>query len=84
MNPWQRAELVFRLLRREETGVRLAERDPLIGELTVANRIQKNFNTRPLNADLIELIETSCQERETKVRIEQLLKCLRISFSSWY
>ena len=29
----------------------------------------KHFNARPLNAELIELIETSCQERETKVRI---------------
>ena len=62
----------------------LAERDPLIGELTVANRVQKNFNTQPLNADLIELIETSCQERETKVRIKQVLKWLRTSCSSWY
>ena len=46
--------------------------------------LRKNFNARPLNAELNELIETSYQECETKVRIKQVLKCLRISCSSWY
>ena len=38
--------------------------------------LRKNFNARPLYAELIELIETSCQERETKVRINSGVEVL--------
>ena len=58
----------------------LAERDQMIGELTVANRIQMNFAVRPLIDELHRLIETSSRG----VRMAEVLRLLGISRLSWY
>ena len=70
-------------LRRKEAQP--AERDEVIGELTVANRIlKKKSPKRRLSAELRAIIDKGCRESDTRVRLGELLKHLWVSRSSWY